>query len=53
MTELSPVEGRTSKVTLSRDFADASLNQKGHGFESPAGNLPYFQDRLPLRVVDH
>jgi processive 1,2-diacylglycerol beta-glucosyltransferase len=38
-------------ITLYRDFADA--RQKGHGFESSAGNLPYFQERLPLRVVNH
>jgi hypothetical protein len=29
------------------------VQQKGHGFDSSAGNLPYFQDRLPLRVVNH
>jgi len=38
-------------ITLYRDFAPA--DQKGHGFDSSAGNLPYFQDRLPLRVVNH
>jgi hypothetical protein len=38
-------------ITLSRDFA--GVQQKGRGFESTAGNLPYFHDRLPLRVVNH
>jgi UDP-N-acetylglucosamine:LPS N-acetylglucosamine transferase/predicted metal-dependent phosphoesterase TrpH len=37
-------------ITLYRDFADAPAK---HGFDSPAGNLPYFQDRLPLRAVNH
>ncbi len=38
-------------ITLYRDFA--GVQQKGHGFDSTASNLPYFQDRLPLRVVNH
>jgi hypothetical protein len=38
-------------ITLYRDFADA--HQNGHGFDSSAANLPYFQDRLPMRVVNH
>ena len=38
-------------ITLYREFADR--HEKSHGFDSSAGNLPYFQDRLPLRVVNH
>jgi hypothetical protein len=38
-------------ITLYRDFA--GVQRKDHGFESPAASLPYFQDRLPLRVVNH
>ena len=38
-------------ITLYRDFADA--HPKGHSFDSASHNLPYFQDRLPLRVVNH
>ena len=38
-------------ITLYRDFAGAATKQKGHGFESAAANLPYFQDRLPLNLI--
>ncbi len=37
-------------ITLYRDFA--GVQQKGHGFDSTAGNLPYFQDRLPLHAIN-
>jgi hypothetical protein len=32
-----------------RDFAPAAINVQ----PSTPSNLPYFQDRLPLRVVNH
>jgi hypothetical protein len=38
-------------ITLYRDFADA--HQKGRDLDSTSHNLPYFQDRLPLRAVNH
>jgi UDP-N-acetylglucosamine:LPS N-acetylglucosamine transferase/predicted metal-dependent phosphoesterase TrpH len=38
-------------ITLYRDFADT--RQKANGHDSTAGCLPYFQDRLPLRAVNH
>ena len=36
-------------ITLYRDFAPAAINTQA----SASSNLPYFQDRLPLRVVNH
>jgi UDP-N-acetylglucosamine:LPS N-acetylglucosamine transferase/predicted metal-dependent phosphoesterase TrpH len=36
-------------ITLYRDFAPAALNTQ----PSASSNLPYIQDRLPLRVVNH
>jgi UDP-N-acetylglucosamine:LPS N-acetylglucosamine transferase len=36
-------------ITLYRDFAPAAINSQ----PSVSSNLPYFQDRLPLRVVNH
>src|ERR1022692_2319084 len=36
-------------ITLYGDFAPAALNSQ----PSASSNLPYFQDRLPLRVVNH
>ena len=36
-------------ITLYRDFAPAAINTQ----PSASSNLPYFQDRLPLRVVNH
>jgi hypothetical protein len=36
-------------ITLYRDFAPAAINSQ----PSASSNLPYFQDRLPLRVVNH
>jgi UDP-N-acetylglucosamine:LPS N-acetylglucosamine transferase/predicted metal-dependent phosphoesterase TrpH len=36
-------------ITLYRDFAPAAINAQ----TSASSNLPYFQDRLPLRVVNH
>jgi hypothetical protein len=36
-------------ITLYRDFAPAAINTQS----SASSNLPYFQDRLPLRVVNH
>jgi UDP-N-acetylglucosamine:LPS N-acetylglucosamine transferase/predicted metal-dependent phosphoesterase TrpH len=36
-------------ITLYRDFAPAAISSQ----TSASSNLPYFQDRLPLRVVNH
>jgi UDP-N-acetylglucosamine:LPS N-acetylglucosamine transferase/predicted metal-dependent phosphoesterase TrpH len=36
-------------ITLYRDFAPAAINSQ----TSASSNLPYFQDRLPLRAVNH
>ena len=36
-------------ITLYRDFAPAAINTQ----PSASSSLPYFQDRLPLRVVNH
>jgi hypothetical protein len=36
-------------ITLYRDFAPAAINAQ----PSTSGTLPYFQERLPLRVVNH
>jgi UDP-N-acetylglucosamine:LPS N-acetylglucosamine transferase len=35
-------------ITLYRDFAPAAIHT-----QPSSGNLPYFQERLPLRVVNH
>lgn len=39
-------------ITLYRDFAGASTSRPRHGFDTPAPAVHYFQDRLPLRVVN-
>jgi hypothetical protein len=46
-------------INLYRDFAPAGINPqppvapKSDEGGSASSNLPYFQDRLPLRVVNH
>ena len=39
-------------ITLYRDFADGSASHNRHGFDNPAPASRYFQERLPLRVVN-
>ena len=39
-------------ITLYRDFAGAAAGPARHGFDSPAAAVHYFQDRLPLPVVN-
>jgi len=35
-----------------RDFAKAAATSARHGFDSPAAAIHYFQERLPLRVIN-
>jgi processive 1,2-diacylglycerol beta-glucosyltransferase len=39
-------------ITLYRDFANAPPKASRHGFDSPATTPHFFQERLPLRVVN-
>ena len=39
-------------ITLYRDFAGAAAGPARHSFDSPAAAVHYFQDRLPLPVVN-